>query len=291
MPTKKTVGLFVFGSLMVTALTSSFVLLAPLAARFLRLQFGRWPYWLFATSSSLALLAFVPQWAFYQAVVLLLVGIFADLEEHKFPLFYTAISSVSLTVLSLLLMLTAWAKYKQTTLIPFLKQHINNSLEMAQKLPNFDMKAVDVQQIILLVPAITSIGLMILVFLSIVFVKPQTKSQRLTEFRVPDHVIWALILSTAGVFLLKTPEYITAQKICLNTLYVVVAGYYFQGLSIVGFFFNKMRINYFLKAGLFFILGVHLFVFIVGLGLSDLWFNYRSRWYKKEVVNRPSEEP
>ena len=290
MPNKKTVGLFVFGSFVVTLLTSTFVLLAPLAARFLRLNFGRWPYWIFAALSSLALLNFVPQWAFYQAVILLLVGIFADLEDQKLPLFYSAVSSVALTVLTLLLMLMGWAKYRQTTIVPFLKQHITASIELAQKLPNFDI-GVDAHQILLLIPALITISMMMLVCLSVVFVKSKPEAERLTEFRIPDHVIWVLIAALAGVFLLKVPEQFVAQKICLNTLYIVTAGYYFQGLSILAFFFNKMRINYFFKAGLFFILGVHLFVFVVGLGLSDLWFNYRSRGYKKELMNRPSEEP
>lgn len=274
-----------------TLLTSTFVLMAPLAARFLRLNFGRWPYWIFAALSPLALLIFVPQWAFYQSVILLLVGIFADLEEQKLPLFYSAASSVALTVLTFLLMLMGWAKYQQTTLVPFLKQHIATTVELAQKLPNFDLK-VDIQQILLLTPALIAISMMTLVCLSLIFVKSKPEgTERLTEFRIPDHAIWVLIAALAGVFLLKMPEQFVAQKICLNTLYIMAAGYYFQGLSILAFFFNKMRMNYFFKAGLFFILGVHLFVFVVGLGLSDLWFNYRSRGYKKELMNRPSEEP
>lgn len=289
MPAKKSVGLFILSSLVVTLLTSSFVLMAPLAARFMRLQFGRWPYWIFAAVSSLALMTIVPQWAFYQCIVMLLVGIFADLEDHHLPLFYSSLSSVALTVLTVLLVLAGWARSQQTTLVPFLKQQINASLELAQQIPNFKM-VVEVQDIVVLVPSLIAISMMILIFLSLVFVKPKEDKSYLTDFRVPDGLIWLFIASLAGVFLLKADQWV-AQKVCLNVLYVVTAGYYFQGLSIVSFYFNKMRVNYFLKAGLFFILGVHLFMVIVGLGLSDLWFNYRSKGYKKELMNRPSEEP
>lgn len=282
---------------MVTLLTSSVVFFASLAARLMRLQFGRKPYWAFAIVSSLALSFVSPVWAFYQVMVLLLVGLYADLEEQGIPLFYTAMFAVGMTTTAGFLLLGAWAKLQKMSLTAFLTSQINTAMEATKKIPNFQW-VLEPQQIVFLVPAFIAIALMFLIFMSLVFVRrPTTQGmarvvEPITEFHAPDSMVWVFISAIAVYFLWQSPQdNRLLQNISLNLVYLTTAIYYFQGLSIVGFFFKRMQLNYFLKAGLFFLISVHLFAVVVGLGLSDLWFNYRSKWYNKKMVNSPSEEP
>jgi hypothetical protein len=287
--TKKSVGVFFFVSLLTTMLSATVMFMAPLPARFLRLNFGRVAYWLFTVASSSVIAAWSLPWALSQFILLLAVGLFTDLEEMKVPLFYSALSSVFISGLSFILLITVWAKSQKTDLASVLKARINEALVLTQKMQSVDLP-LDVPQVLALFPALVAICLMLIIFMSVMFVKGGAREEKLTAFKVPEAVIWVFIGALAGTFLVDVTKYFWIQKVFCNTLYVVSALYYFQGLAVVAFVLQRMKVNYFLKAAMFFLLTFHLFIFVAAFGLSDVWFGYRSRLYRKVVktnINNP----
>lgn len=251
---------------------------APLPARFLHLQFGRLAYWAFTLASSAALAVWQPQWALFQFTLLLVVGLFTDLEQLHIPTFYSAIASVFISVISFILLVTAWARFQGTRLVAFLNEHLAEALTAAGQMQNVET-TIKPEYILSMMPALLSIMLMFLIFVSLVFVR-SGRREPLTAFKTPDVLIWPTIMTLAGTFLINPDEYFYAQKLSANLLYIFGAAYYFQGLSVLGFFFKRFRMNYFLKAVIFFVLGFHLFMVVIGIGVSDFWFNYRKTWYK-----------
>lgn len=276
---KRTAGLFVGASLLTTLLSGTFLFLAPIPARHLHMNHGRAPYWAFTIISTFAILLFSPQWALAHASVLLLMGLFTELEDHKISSFYAGSIAIILTGLSMLLVGLIWGKVTGVSTLASLKDNIAEVVTQYQALRGAKDVDFNAKTVLSLLPAIMSATLMLLVFVGTVFVRTKSSVKAL-EFKVPPYFIWVLIGTLAGTFLVDPVLYFYVQKAFSNLLFFALAAYYFQGLAIMGFYFKKLRINYFLRTVLFFAISVHLFIFVAGLGLSDLWFDYRSNLYK-----------
>lgn len=287
--TKKSAGLFVGASLLITLLSGSFLFLAPIPARYLHMNHGRLVYWAFTLVSSLAILFFAPQWAVTHAAVLILMGLFTELEEQNISSFYSASASILITGLSVVLLVLVWGKVTGTPVLAALKTNVSDIVTQYKAIRGAKEPDMDVATVLALMPAIMSATLMLMVFVGTVFVRTATTA-RAVQFKVPEYFIWAFIFTLAGTFLIDPVKYFYVQKTISNLLFFSLAAYYFQGLAIMGFYFKKLRVNYFLRTVLFFAIGVHLFIFVAGLGLSDLWFDYRSRVLKTRFNNESEKE-
>lgn len=281
---KKSVGLFVGASLLITLLSGSFLFLAPIPARHLHINHGRWPYWLFALVSSGLMVLLAPQWAAAQASVLILMGIFTELEDHNISSFYAGFIAMVMTAVIVSLMVLVWGKLSGVSVLTTSKTHIAEIVAQYKNLRGAQEPDISAATVLSLMPAIFSALLMIMLFVGTVFVRT-ARSTKALQFRVPAPFIWVLIGALAGTFLLDPIKQFYLQKTFSNLLFLALAAYYFQGLAIMGFYFKRLRINYFLRTVLFFAISVHLFIFVAGLGLSDLWIDYRSRGYKTRVNN------
>ncbi len=286
MPFKKSAGQFVITSLLTTLLTASFLFMAPLGARYLHTTFGRLSYWIFATASTVGLVFLYPQWALAQMMVFLLIGLYSELEQQKVSRFYSALSAVVVSTTAVFFSLGVWAQVHKITLSAFLKKNVAEIVQLSQQLKSLPAP-VDASQVVSILPAFLSLILMILVFFGVLFIRPQGKKDKMTTFKVPDAFIWVVIASLAATFLLDPIKAFVLQKMAFNVLFVSLCFYYFQGLAILGFAMARVRLNYFLKVALFFVFAFHLFAVVVALGLSDVWFSYRSRVFKNLIKNNP----
>jgi Predicted membrane protein (DUF2232) len=286
MPVKNRVGQFIIISLLTTLLTASFLFMAPLGARYLHLSFNRLFYWSFATISSVALLVFFPQWALAQMSVFLLMGFYSELESQKVSRFYSALSAIAFSVLVVFFSLGLWSQSQKVALSTFLKKQIASTVMLSPQMKGLS-SSLDATQIVSVMPAFLAFLFMILVFFGVLFVRAEGRRDKLSTFKIPDNVVWILIASLAGTFLLDVQKVFVLQKIAINILFVLSCFYYFQGLAVVGFFMNRARINYFLKVAIFFVLAFHLFAVVMAIGVADVWFNFRAKILKNYVKNNP----
>lgn len=95
----------------------------------------------------------------------------------------------------------------------------------------------------------------------------------LSTWKIPDKVIWLVIVAGASLFI--PVGFI--RILSINVLIILLFAYMMQGLSIVNFFFDKKNLPWFLKAVAYFLIFVQqlLLVLIIGLGLIDVWVNFR----------------
>jgi uncharacterized protein YybS (DUF2232 family) len=103
----------------------------------------------------------------------------------------------------------------------------------------------------------------------------------LREWNAPEPLVWGLI---ACGFSLLIPGLEFFQTAAINILLVIAACYFFQGLAVVAYFFHKGRVPYFLRM-VTYVLIIFQQIFtllIVGLGLFDLWGDFR-RLKKKDL--------
>lgn len=286
MPFKNKIGQFAIVSLLTTLLTASFIFMSPLGARYMHMTFGRLLYWLFAAVSTVVLVQFLPQWGLTQMIVFLLIGLYSELEQQKVSRFYSAMSSVAVSLLAVFFSLGIWAQTQNISLSTFLKKQVSSTMMLSPQMKALS-SSVEMSQVVSVLPAFLAFLLMVLVFFGALFIRPLGKSDKMTTFKVPEYIIWVFTLSLAGSFLLDPAKYFILQKISLNVLFVSLCAYYFQGMAVLGFVMNRVRINYFLKVVIFFVLAFQLFAAVVALGLSDVWFSYRSRVFKNLIKNNP----
>jgi uncharacterized protein YybS (DUF2232 family) len=96
----------------------------------------------------------------------------------------------------------------------------------------------------------------------------------LREWKSPEPLVWGLI---ASGFVLFVPGFAGLRAVALNVLLVIGACYFAQGLAVIAFFFHKNNVPRFLR-GLTYVLIIFQQIFtllVVGLGLFDLWGDFR----------------
>jgi uncharacterized protein YybS (DUF2232 family) len=95
----------------------------------------------------------------------------------------------------------------------------------------------------------------------------------LNLWKAPDLLIWVLI--ACGLLVLMPAS--SFKIIGLNGLLVILTIYFFQGIAVVSFFFQKKRFPRALRFFFYFLIAVQqiFLLFIIGLGLFDMWINFR----------------
>ncbi len=130
-------------------------------------------------------------------------------------------------------------------------------------------------------PALIIIGTAFVVWLNMVLSRPLFRLTRLGHpdfgradlWRAPDMLVWGVIGTGFALFVPATG----IRFVATNALIVLLVVYVFQGLSIVLFFFNKYKVNPWLRGGFYFLIFFQQ-VALAGLalaGLFDQWIDFR----------------
>ena len=71
----------------------------------------------------------------------------------------------------------------------------------------------------------------------------------------------------------------------LNILLVLMTIYFFQGIAIVSFYFEKKQFSRMLRFVLYSLIALQQIVLLVviGLGIFDMWLNFRKLEIKKDL--------
>jgi uncharacterized protein YybS (DUF2232 family) len=95
----------------------------------------------------------------------------------------------------------------------------------------------------------------------------------LDRWRAPEPMVWGAIGSGA---LLLVPS-VSAKLLGLNGLIVLMVVYFFQGIAIVAYFFQKKQIPRFARVVLYGLIAIQQLVMlaVIGIGFFDTWFNFR----------------
>jgi len=292
MPTRKNLGLFILVSVLTVVMTMppyGPMMLASLPARYLRLGFGRLVFWVYTVGMATALFFYSPAWALALFILLLLIGLYADLEQNKVPTFYAGAVSVFFAAMSLFFLIATWARAQHMSLVPFLRGQMN--LALAEEMKQLPMKMnVTVDMMLSMMPGLVAATLMIILGVSALLVKSPNRTEKMSAFRAPDAMVWVFIASLAGTFLVDPIKGFYVRAVAENVLFLCTTVYYFQGLAVLGFFLQRLRVNYFVKTGIFILFAFYLVFFVPALGLSDVWFSYRSKWYKKLLKDNPRRD-
>jgi len=95
----------------------------------------------------------------------------------------------------------------------------------------------------------------------------------LKMWKIPEQIVWLAIFS--AIFLLIPQN--NFKIIGLNILLILMPIYFFQGIAILSFFFDKKKFPIVLRFFIYSIIAIQqiFLLLIIGLGFFDTWVNFR----------------
>lgn len=132
-----------------------------------------------------------------------------------------------------------------------------------------------------IIPGVAIVLTLLVIWMNLLIARPILAAKEIANpafktlklWKAPEYLIWVLIGSG---FLFLIPDTFI-KVIGLNILMILITIYFFQGIAIVSFFFQKKRFPMLLKIFLYLLIALQqILVFVVvGLGLVDIWLNFR----------------
>ena len=157
--------------------------------------------------------------------------------------------------------------------------------EMGMSADNLNRVRESLEQIqyvfIRVLPALTVISTLIIAWVSLLLSRPLLKRMNLffpdfgdlKQWKAPEPLVWAVIGS--GLMLLIPFNWI--KLVGINGLLIFMTIYFFQGIAIVAYYFDKKKFPRILRIFLYALIALQQFLLliIIGLGFFDIWLNIR----------------
>lgn len=284
-----------FASLLLTAwsvlLTALTGILGGVPLRGLRMAMGPTGFWAL-TLVATALLAIANWWmlALLYLSLVMVIGLFSELEEHGFTLVAGGAWSVVITSLMLGGGFAFWVSHQGSAWPSALIGKVESYLS---GIPGWtDKVGIEAKDLVLQVPSLVVVVLTLGLFMALLFQRRMAvlngghrgPVHRLNRFAVPDAFIWVFILSVAGAFLAKGGW---LQPLAINALNITAVVLFLQGLAVVASYFEYFKVGWFWQMLLLLVLVTQLFILVSLVGLVDYWMDFRSRLAKRaEEPNR-----
>ncbi|RLC16809.1 MAG: DUF2232 domain-containing protein [Deltaproteobacteria bacterium] len=268
----------------------------PLPVLFYRLKTGRNGGGIIMVTSLAVLILLTSNFAFNTLYFgsLLMTGFFLGecIEKHlsiEKIMLYTGLAVLGTGVAILLMYSLTYTQGIEHLISNYVTRYqtLSSQLfsESAQLYP--DMK-VDTQMLekagsvfVMIFPGIFINSYLTMVWLNILLIKKLllkkgihvTSIENLNQWKAPDYLVFGVIGLSILIFL---P--VDALKfIAVNCLIILMFVYFFQGIAVVSFFFQKKSAPSALRFFFYILIAIQpLFMFLViGLGLFDTWINFR----------------
>ncbi|NJL24799.1 MAG: DUF2232 domain-containing protein [Calothrix sp. SM1_5_4] len=265
----------------------------------MRRQLGRLGFWSLTLPLCAAVYA-AQAWPLAIALfsLVLLTGIFAEMEEVGLSVTLSAFFTLLINALIgagafTLWMSSAGSKWSQVVL---------TGMESVLK-PVIDLNPrlqVNLNDLMMQLPSVVIILWMVALYLSVLLESRLTGTDaesaagknealklkaQLADFRLPDPVIWVFIAALFGSFSGLVPRGL--EIVSVNVLNICFMAFFLQGITVIGKFFEAVKMGVFWQFIFMVLIVVHLFMFVSLLGLMDFWLDLRARLTKRrEQFNR-----
>jgi uncharacterized protein YybS (DUF2232 family) len=235
---------------------------------------------------------------------LLLIGFLIGnyLEQHLS--IEKTILKTALTTIGLCLLLFALNTFtSDKSFLVIISDYVTKNIELSFKIYSeigIDQKQIDALAkssdiianiIIRILPSMLTTMLLFITWLNILLIKKILKKDGvvmswlgiLNHWKAPEHLVWFAILTIGFLFI---PIEII-KILGLNILIVLMLIYFFQGIAIVSFFFEKKEFPFFLKLFIYMLIVIQqiLALLVIGIGFFDTWFDFRKLNLKQNIQN------
>jgi len=282
--------LLIYGVVFAFPLLGIFILLfLPLPVLFYRLKLGRNSGTLIAAISFFTLVLMTKGVAFdtlYFGLLLATGMILGEcLERHmgiQKTMGLTSIIAAGLVFAAIMVYTISQGR----TLSGIMTDYMNQSLSIAKQLspeigmdPDMTQKLISSMMIVM--PGMFMISFMTTLWLNILIIRKLLKLKGITIksiehlnlYKAPYMLVWVFIGCAMALMIPVSPVKIVG----INCLIVLMLVYFFQGIAVVSFVFQKKNTPMALKGFCYFLIAVQVYVLIlvIGLGFFDNWIDFR----------------
>ncbi len=130
-------------------------------------------------------------------------------------------------------------------------------------------------------PAIAIVATLFVVWSNLLLARPLLRSRdlfcpdfgTLNEWKAPEPLVWLVILS--GVLILMPNQGL--RLLGINGLIIMMMIYFFQGIAIVSFYFEKKQFPKLLRGVLYGLIALQqlLLLLVIAAGFLDMWIDFR----------------
>jgi uncharacterized protein YybS (DUF2232 family) len=283
-------------------------LFIPLPVLFYRAKLGRSKGALILVAVTVVV-AFTMRWRSVASMVFFfqlgLVGfILSEVFEMDLSLEKTVTLTTGVVVGSGACMLGLYGFMSYGSPVTQLYHYMSSNLQLALDLyreidasdERIDMVAQSMEGIVYvmlrILPAIAVVSTLLVVWTNLLVARPLLRSKQLhcpefgtlNEWKAPEPLVWVVIAS--GGLLLVSHKGLTLLGV--NGLIIMMMVYFFQGIAIVSFYFEKKQFPKVLRGILYGLIAIQQLVLllVIVLGFFDMWIDFRRI---KKGVNRPDE--
>ena len=207
-----------------------------------------------------------------------------------------ACGSIMLLTATGLVFYSSFSNYDIVTFISdYIENNMGHTLALYKKMgmPEDNIRAIEgaMEQIqyvmVRITPALVISSMLLVSWINLLLAKPLFLSKGvvypefgvLNQWKSPEFLVWGVIGS--GILMLLPDR--TLKVFGINGFLILLVIYFFQGIAIVSFYFEKKKLPRMLRIFLYSLIGFQqlLLFLIVGLGFFDVWIDIR-RLNKKE---------
>ena len=271
-------------------------LFIPLPILFYRLKLGRKPGAIIFAGAGLVMIVLIGGISLdvlFFAELLLIGFVLGELIELNLSIEKTVLFACGSALLAGLAGLLISSVLSGEGIYTIVSRYVGKNLELTMVLyRNMGMPEESIELIsrslekirhvlVSIVPALVSASTLFITWISILLAKPVLQSRSLfypdfgplNVWKAPEYLVWGVIGCGISLFLPLT----AVKTISLNGLLILMTVYFFQGIAIVSFYFNKKRFPRIIRVFLYTLIALQQLVLLVviGLGFFDLWFNFR----------------
>ncbi|MGB9498397.1 MAG: YybS family protein [Dissulfuribacterales bacterium] len=283
-------------SISIPVLGFFFFLILPLPAIYYRIRLGRKPAAIVMLLSFTLLMAIAGALTadiFFLSGMIILGFFMGEFIEKGLPVEKTIGYACAIVVFAGTFGLILYGNMSNPGLSSVVSDYIGKNLELTlmlykkMEVPEENIRllsnAMDQIRYVLvrIIPSLLAAGLLFAAWLNLLLTRMAFKSQKtnyaalcpLNIWKSPDFLVWGVI----GFSLMLLLPNAFVKMLGLNGMILFVVIYFFQGMAIISFYFDKKKIPIVLRALLYGIIFIQqIFVFaIAGLGFFDVWLNFR----------------
>ncbi len=271
-------------------------ILIPLPALFYRLKLGRnngMVVPLAAMIIMITMLGGVTMDLFYFGGMLLTGFCLGEFMEKRFPIEPALIATCGVVLLSGSLGILFYSNFKGIGLFDLISKYVAQNLELTLVLyeqmgmPEESIHLIagareEIQYLLVrILPGLITASTLFTAWINLLAARPflirkqvfPVEFGNLSTWKAPEQLVWGAI--GCGILLLLGSKGIKMAGI--NGLIVLMTIYFFQGMAIISYFFEKKKFPPMLRVFLYGMIVIQQFLLIVvvGLGFFDMWLNFR----------------
>ncbi len=227
-------------------------------------------------------------------IELLILGfILSELIELNLSIEKTILYACSVVFFTTIVALLFYSNISNTAIKPLVSEYVAKNLQLTMILYQKMGVSEENIQVILnsleniqyvlvrIIPALAITSTLFVAWTNLMLAKPILKKKNffypdfgaLTQWKAPEFLVWGVIGS--GLLLLYPDK--AFKMLGLNGLIVLMMIYFFHGIAIVSFYFEKKQFPRLLRLFLYSLIALQqvVLLFVIGLGFFDMWLNFR----------------